>query len=316
MSVADRDQGSAAAQLGSAGVVAEATSTRTPKVSVVLTTYKRAHLIRETIDSILRQTQQDFELVISDDCSPDETEAVCRAYERSDARVRYRRGEKNIGMPGNLNAGILATCGEYVANLHDGDVYEPTLLERWAAALDAYPQAAFVFNAYRALDSAGHTVRVWEEPLGPCAPGRQLLEEIYFRRWRFNSPVWGTVMARRSAYLRAGLFDQRFGFISDVDMWMRLAEESDVAYISEPLIGLPSRETVPRLWGGGERPVQKQAERMFREARIRHYRNKPVRLILELTRHAAFVAAVRAFRGASRAKAALRRMGKTHVDSR
>ncbi|MGA9982456.1 MAG: glycosyltransferase family 2 protein, partial [Acidobacteriaceae bacterium] len=91
--------------------MAAGNSQKTPKVSVVLTTYKRAHLLRETIDSILAQSFRDFELVISDDCSPDETEKVCREYERFDARVRYRRGAKNVGMPGNLNAGILATSG-------------------------------------------------------------------------------------------------------------------------------------------------------------------------------------------------------------
>ena len=144
---------------------------RTPKVSVVLVTYKRAHLLPATIESILAQTYTDFELIICDDCSPDETEMVCREYEKCDLRIRYRRGQKNVGMPGNLNAGILASSGEYIANLHDGDIYDPKLLEKWRAALDAYPRAAFVFNAYRDLDRHGNTVRVNREPLGPCVSG-------------------------------------------------------------------------------------------------------------------------------------------------
>jgi glycosyltransferase involved in cell wall biosynthesis len=283
-------------------------SPRTPKVSVVLTTYKRAHLLPATIESILAQTFGDFELVISDDCSPDETEKVSREYERADPRVRYRRGEKNVGMPGNLNAGIQASSGEYVANLHDGDVYEPTLIERWSAALDACPRAAFVFNAYRGLDSNGNTAQVYREPLAPCVPGSVLLEQIFFRRWMFDSPVWGTVMGRRSAYLEAGLFDPRFGFISDVDMWMRLAESYDVAYIAEPLIGLPSREAVPRIWGGGEEKTSRQIKRIFREARIRHYRGRWMRLLLELARHQSFVFAARAYHDACMAKAAIRRV--------
>ena len=153
-------------------------------------------------------------------------------------------------MPGNLNAGILATSGEYVANLHDGDEYDPTLIEKSSAALDAYPRAAFVFNGYRELDSKGNTKQVWREPSPRIQPGWALLENMYFRHWRFGSPVWGTVMARRSAYLEAGLFDPRFGFVADVDMWLRLAEKYDVAYIAEPLIGLASPDAVPKSWKG------------------------------------------------------------------
>jgi len=123
------------------------------RVSVVLTTYKRAHILSQTIDFILRQTLRDFELIISDDCSPDETQAIGRRYEKLDNRVRYRRNNRNLNMPGNLNAGIREARGEYIANLHDGDVYDAHLLEKWAGALDAQPSAAFVFNAYRELDA-------------------------------------------------------------------------------------------------------------------------------------------------------------------
>lgn len=98
-----------------------------PKVSVVLTTYNRARVLDQTVQSILSQSYEDFELVVRDDASQDETEGICRDFERQDHRVRYRRGLKNVGMPGNLNAGIEACSAEYVANLHDGDLYEPTL---------------------------------------------------------------------------------------------------------------------------------------------------------------------------------------------
>src|SRR5215472_6933670 len=76
------------------------------KVSVVLTTYNRAHVLSQTIDSILRQTLHDFELIITDNCSTDGTEEIGRKYEYLDSRVRYRRNDQNLYMPGNLNAGI------------------------------------------------------------------------------------------------------------------------------------------------------------------------------------------------------------------
>lgn len=165
-----------------------------PKVSVVLTTYNRARVLDQTVQSILSQSYEDFELVVRDDASQDETEGICRDFERQDHRVRYRRGLKNVGMPGNLNAGIEACSAEYVANLHDGDLYEPTLLEKWTAALDASPRAAFVFNAYRAIDANGRTICVFREPLPPCVPGSLLLEEIFFAAGalivRFGARSW------------------------------------------------------------------------------------------------------------------------------
>jgi glycosyltransferase involved in cell wall biosynthesis len=290
---------------------------KAPKVSVVLVTYKRAHLLPATIESILAQTFKDFELIICDDCSPDETETVCKQYEKHDDRVRYRRGQKNVGMPGNLNAGIIASSAEYIANLHDGDIYDPKLLEKWLAALEAYPRAAFVFNAYRDLDRHGNTVRIWRAPLGPCVPGSLLLEKIYFRRWRFNSAVWGTVMGRRSAYLDVGLFDLRFGFVSDVDMWMRLAERFDVAYVDEPLIHLASREAAPHLWDKSvDVSIQAHIAQMFWEARVRHFRRRPVRLSLEIARHISFLVADRSVRAAGSLRRSFKRaLGRPALNS-
>jgi glycosyltransferase involved in cell wall biosynthesis len=266
-------------------------------LSVVLVTYDRARWLPATIESILDQSLRDFELLISDDCSPDDTEDVCREFVRRDARVRYRRNRSRLLMPGNLNAALKEVTGDLIANLHDGDIYERTVLERWHDALVECPNAAFVFNAYRHLAADGSVREITREYLPCCFPGRVLLEDIYFRRWRFGSPVWGTVMARRAAYDDAGPFDERFGFYADIDMWMRLAESFSVAYVDEPLLTLPSRDTVPRLFSMTARDEARIVRKMFWEARMRHYRDRPLRRALEAGRHGAFVAAAAAVQG-------------------
>ncbi len=194
---------------------------KAPSLSVVLTAYNRAHVLERTLDAILGQTYDAFELIVSDDCSTDETARIVEAYAARDKRVRYRRNRVNLNMPGNLNAAIREARGEFVANLHDGDLFDPTLLEKWLAALRGCENAAFVFNAYRVLGPDGSERRIDRVELPRCMPGSLLLERSYFRRWRFNSPVWGTVMARRRAYEAVGPFRDRFGMSSDVDMWMR-----------------------------------------------------------------------------------------------
>src|SRR6266851_7432426 len=92
-------------------------------VSICLTTYNRASVLPKTLDSLLAQTSSDFELIISDDCSSDDTQDICRRYAAKDRRVKYFRNERNLNMPGNLNAAIRRSTGVYIANLHDGDVY-------------------------------------------------------------------------------------------------------------------------------------------------------------------------------------------------
>jgi glycosyltransferase involved in cell wall biosynthesis len=243
-----------------------------PGVSVVLTTFRRARELPATINSILRQTYPDFELILSDDASPDDTEAVCREYERADRRVRYRRNPTNLNMPGNLNAGIREAVAPLIANLHDGDVYRADLLERWKGALDESQDAAFVFNACEAVDSGGKLLATYSHDfpkrlergafvsymmgrftgshndvtrvVGPDGFNSPLGKGQRFKRWLsgpFDSPVWGTVMARQRCYQDANGFDPHFGFISDVDMWLRLNEESPAVYIREPLISLAPR---------------------------------------------------------------------------
>lgn len=278
-----------------------------PKVSVVLVCYNRGQFLTNTLDSILGQTFKNFELIVSDDCSTDDTPQVALAYSKKDQRIRYRRNERNLGMPGNLIAGMLEASGEYIANLHDGDIYHPQLLEKWSKALDAHPNAAFVFNAYGCLDAEGNTERIFRENLPECFPGSILLEQIYFKRWNFSSAVFGTVMARKKAYENVGTFDRRFGFYSDVDMWLRMAENFEVCYVPEPLISLPSKKVMPNLFDNKVGKALQASERMFLDARLRHWRDKPVRLICELLRHYSFLLTHRSWQMALALRRTLRR---------
>jgi glycosyltransferase involved in cell wall biosynthesis len=215
-----------------------------PPVSVCMVTYNRARQLPKTIDSLLAQSFADFELVISDDCSTDETEEICREYARCDSRIRYRRNERNVGMPGNLNVSLQAANGDYLANLHDGDVYRSDLVAKWKAALDSLPSAGFVFNTYRVIHDDGR-IELYGESYPPLIPGRQLVERL-LSQW--GSCVFGTVMARRSAYEQVGWFDPQFGNFSDVDMWLRIAARYDVAYVNEPLMDLMPRDPT-RFYG-------------------------------------------------------------------
>jgi hypothetical protein len=94
-------------------------------------------------------------------------------------------------------------------------------------------------------------------------------------------------MLRKSKYLTAGGHDTRFSFVADVDLYLRLAETNCVAYVPEPLVGLASREKVPKVFRPAPKRLVRQA---FLEARVRHYRGRPLRLLAEMFRHWTFAA--------------------------
>lgn len=210
-----------------------------PPVSVCLLTYKRAQLLPQTLETLLAQEHADFELIINDDCSPDQTEAVCRELERRDSRVRYVKNPENLRYANNQNAAILRARYEHVAIVHDADLYEPQLLTRWTQALVQQPSAALVFSAAKYMNLDREVKGTHFHPYGPLIPGRELLDDMLTRA---DSPIYGIVMVRRSRVLEAGPFDPRIPTLADVDMWMRLLSRYDAAYVPEPLYIAAARE--------------------------------------------------------------------------
>lgn len=143
-------------------------------------------------------------------------------------------------MPGNLNSAISKASSEFIANLHDGDIYRSDLIEKWFIALSKYPEALFVFNEYSFIDENGKTKNIIRHEFKEVNEGVKLADYFFLN---LSSGPWGTVMVRKYAYDTYGMFNPEFGFISDVEMWLRFAFYGKFCYISEPLISLTSRES-------------------------------------------------------------------------
>ena len=251
------------------------------KVSVCVTTYNRATLLDHTLRSLADQTRPPDELIVSDNCSSDSTPGVVEKWEKQFRRFIYNRNLRNLYMPGNLNAGLKFATGEYVANLHDADVFDPTLLEKWERALDAFPSAGFVFCGL--VDPSrrarfGNVNILHDVP--PLSSGRDFYEKYFLHK--FSSLVWGTVMARKGAYDELLPFDEKFSFISDVDMWMRMCLRYDVAYVREPLIVI---DNSPTNW----REVSWERREIIRKIELANiqnfYANDPELFRITLNKH-------------------------------
>lgn len=203
------------------------------KISVCLLTYNHVEVIESTLKTILSQTIDGYEVIVSDDCSTDGTWELVLELATTDVRIRPVRTPHNMGMPGNANFAVAQSHRTYIALLHHDDLYRPDLLEKWVDVLERHPDVAFVFNPYGVYQSNF----VYREAMpGECIDGRWLLAEYLLPRW--GCVVRGTAMIRRMAWDEVGGMREQFGLLSDVDLWMRLAMRWPVGYVSEPVIAV------------------------------------------------------------------------------
>lgn len=138
---------------------------REPKVSIGLPVHNGERYLEETLDCLLEQTFEDFEIIISDNASDDGTSAICQSYARRDGRVRYHRNELNLGAGPNFNRTFELARGEYFKWQAHDDLLEPTYLEKCVAMLDADPTAVLCQAGISQIDEHGRSVRPVHIPL-------------------------------------------------------------------------------------------------------------------------------------------------------
>lgn len=204
------------------------------KVSICLLTYNHDHLIAKVIDSIIKQTFKDYELIISDDCSKDNTWEIITDYAKN-GNIKAVRTPENLGMAGNTNYSASFAQGKYLAILHDDDLIAEDLLEKWVNVAERYENIGFVFNDYLDGNSvASHAAegRDFKEIM----EGKRFLHDYLFNSW--GCPVRGTTLIKRECFIALNGMDTRFGLLADVDLWMRLSARWDVGYVNESLIKL------------------------------------------------------------------------------
>ena len=126
-------------------------------ITIGLQTFNRANsYLPVTLDSVLAQTYKNFELIISDNASTDNTEEVCRKYAKRDQRVKYIKQKENIGYVANVNFLRTQGSGEYFLRACDDDLMEPTFLEKCVTLLDAHPEAILGATNFIEFDDRGN----------------------------------------------------------------------------------------------------------------------------------------------------------------
>ncbi len=193
-----------------------------PACSVVIAAYNAAQSIGATIGSVLAQTSQDFEVIVVDDGSTDDTAAVVQSL--ADARVRLYRQE-NQGPSAARNAAIANATGRYVSTIDSDDLWLPRYLETMVATLEQSPDAAFAYtDAWALEESSGRfrratamsRSRVTDAPADPASFLEALIRQNF---------IYGSVTARREVLEQVGGFNASVSHSEDYELWLRIAAQ-------------------------------------------------------------------------------------------
>jgi len=184
-----------------------------PTVSVLVTVYNREPYLAESVESILNSTFQDFEVIIVDDRSSDDSVAIARAFAARDSRCKVYENPENLGdYPNRMKAASLAS-GRYIKYLDSDDIIYPYSLAIMVEAMERYPNAAL---------GLVHSVSQAEAPYPSLRTPEQAYREQFLGRGCLNCGPSGAII-RRGLFEKVGGYDPSWGVIADIELWFRMA---------------------------------------------------------------------------------------------
>jgi len=198
-----------------------------PKVSVIVPTKNRVHFLSIAIRSILDQSFKDFEIIIVDAASSEDTRKTVEQFE--DARIRYVSEKTDRGISASRNKGIEVSKGEIIAFLDDDDIWMPSKLQKQLNLMRDDPLVGVVYTASFKINESGEILGYPNLPFlkGHILP--KILEKNYIGGC-------STVVVKRECLEKSGLFDEDFFFGEDFDLWVRLAKHCRFDYVGDPLV--------------------------------------------------------------------------------
>jgi len=186
-----------------------------PKVSVIIPTYNRALLIRRAIASVLRQTYQDFEIIVIDDCSDDNTHVMVENFK--DKRIRYIKHLENKGSAAARNTGIKIAQGEYIAFQDSDDEWLPEKLERQMNVFNnAPPEVGVVYTRFKKIknNKRSYLAFYWVA---------QKEGDIHNNLLNGNYITTSTTVIKRECFDKTGMFDESLPRFQDWELWLRIS---------------------------------------------------------------------------------------------
>ncbi len=192
-----------------------------PIISIVLAVRNGGTKIRQSIESMLNQTLRDFEFIIVDDASTDDTAVLLAEYAKKDPRIKILSNKTNLGLTKSLNVAIKASSGMYIARLDSGDTSEPQRLALQATFLDEYGEYGLVGAWTYVIDEEGKRIGKMKYAIENDELKRTLI--------KYNQFVHSSLMVRKSALDAIGGYDEQWCYAQDYDLCFRIAKHWNIA---------------------------------------------------------------------------------------
>jgi len=202
---------------------------RLPSLSVIMPVFNAGRYLRQSIDSILMQSYRDYELIVVNDGSTDESPVILKEFEQCDDRVRLI-SRPNTGLVGALNDGLSLATGEYVARMDADDVSVTHRFQKQLDYLKNNPHVVGVSGAMRYIDDEGLPIYDFAPPTESCRIANDL------RNGRGEAFLHGAAMFRREVLLHVGGYRVECKHVEDVDLFLRLLEVGELSNLLEVLL--------------------------------------------------------------------------------
>lgn len=193
-----------------------------PLVSIVLPSYNGEKYIRQSIESILAQSYENWELIIVDDCSTDDTPKIGREYCRKDSRIKYMRNKTNLKLPASLNAGFDAATGAYLTWTSDDNAFKPCAIEIMLSELEKNDNLGLVYCDYDFIDQDGRYISSSTSIKSP------LFISCY-------NVVGACFMYPAHIRDEIGPYATDLFLVEDYDYWLRIARNNKIKHLPENL---------------------------------------------------------------------------------
>jgi glycosyltransferase involved in cell wall biosynthesis len=223
-----------------------------PRVSVIIPSYNHEKYVAEAIQSVLDQTYQDFEIVITDDGSSDSTVSIIKSF--TDPRIKLFCFPKNQGAAVAANHCIAEAKGEFIALLNSDDAFVPEKLEKQVQFLDRNSKMGAVFSYAQFInedsDDITHTNHLYQEIF--LQKNRSRFDWLKYFFYHGNCFCHPSILIRRECYSKVGCYDPRFAQLPDFDFWIRFCQEYDCFILAENLVRFRIQKS--QINASGDRP--------------------------------------------------------------
>jgi glycosyltransferase involved in cell wall biosynthesis len=198
-----------------------------PKITVLMPVYNEENFLREAIDSILNQTFKDFEFIIINDGSTDNSKNIILSYR--DPRIRYYENRKNLGVAKTLNRGLRLAKGEYIARMDADDISLPNRLELQYERIKRDKNLVIISSHFDWIDEKGNYYSTFRLASSP----EEIFYELQFRNCLGHSTV---IFNKKIIVNEFGGYDERYEDTQDNDLWLRVSKKYKIVKLDKVLM--------------------------------------------------------------------------------